>query len=220
MGVSVEGFFSKDCPIGHLNSLFPTNVVLLEGPLLECSACGQMVSVCSKKRYHESMQEFNTSEGTLPNEASIHRSFKLHAKRLSLIQNLLKLAAKDIKILDVGCSSGAFLESARRMHFKIEGFEPAPAAAATARSAGFTVYEGSLENPEIPRNYFNVLTIFEVIEHLFNPKQFLERCKSLLAPGGILLINTGNTDSWTQNLLGSAWEYYDIDKHGGHISFF
>lgn len=166
------------------------------------------------------MQEFNTSEGTLPNAASINRSFKLHAKRLKLIQKKLKLPIKDIKILDVGCSSGAFLKSARRMQFKIEGVEPAPTAAATAKSDGFTVYQSGLENPEIPRNYFNVLTVFEVIEHLPDPKQFLEQCKSLLMPGGLLLINTGNTDSWTQNALGSTWEYYDIEKHGGHISFF
>ncbi len=220
MEVFSESFFSKDCPIGHLNSLVSTNIVLPEGPLLSCKECGQMLSVCSKERYNQTMKEFNTSEGTLPNAESASRSFKLHAKRLKLIQKKLKLPVEDIKILDVGCSSGSFLKSARKLQFKIEGFEPAPAAAATARANGFKVYENGLENAEIPRNYFKVLTVFEVIEHLHNPRQFLEQCKSLLVPGGILLINTGNTDSWTQKVLGSMWEYYDMEKHGGHISFF
>jgi len=166
------------------------------------------------------MQEFNTSEGTLPNSASIDRGFRLHSKRLKLIQNTLGLPAENIYILDIGCSSGNFLKSARKLGFNIEGVEPAPAAVATARSYGFKIYEGEIEHKEIPKNYFNVLTLFEVIEHLNNPLLLLKQCKDILKPGGILVIGTGNTDSWTQKVKSNNWEYYDINKHGGHISFF
>ncbi len=212
--------FSKDCPIGHINSLVSTNIILPEGSLLICEQCGHMVSVCSKERYNLTIQQFDTAEGTLPNTASINRSFVLHSKRLRLIQKILKLPAESVYILDVGCSSGSFLKSARKLGFNVEGVEPAPAAVATARSHGFNVYEGGAEHKDIPKNYFNALTLFEVIEHLNNPKQLLQQCKDILKPGGILMIGTGNTDSWTQKIKGNKWEYYDIDKHGNHISFF
>lgn len=212
--------FSKDCPICHIDDLINTSILLPEGPLLICKQCGHMVSACSKERYDLTMQQFDTSEGTLPNVASINRSFKLHSKRLKLIQKTLGLPVEDIYILDIGCSSGSFLKSAKKLGFNVEGVEPAPAAVATARSFGFNVYEGGAEHKDIPRDYFNALTSFEVIEHLSNPKQLLEQCKDILKPGGILMIGTGNTDSWTQKIMGNKWEYYDISKHGGHISFF
>ena len=214
----IKTLFDKDCPIGHKNSLTSTDVVLPEGPLLVCKQCSHRVSMCSKERYDRTMQTFNTAEGTLPDATSMNRSFTLHSKRLNLIQKTLGLPPESIDILDVGCSSGAFLESARKLNFNIKGVEPA--AAATARANGFEVYECALDHQDIPRNYFQVLTLFEVIEHLENPKALLKQCKDLLKPGGLLVINTGNTDSWTQKVMGNRWEYYDIEKHGGHISFF
>lgn len=221
MAVAIESkIFSKDCPIGHINSLISTNIILPEGALSVCQKCGHMVSACAKERYEFSMREFDTAEGTMPNSASADRGFRLHAKRLKLIQKALQLPAESIYILDVGCSSGTFLKSARKLNFNIEGVEPAKAAVATARQSGFKVYEGELGHKDIPKNHFNALTLFEVIEHLNDPRQLLQQCKEILKPGGILVIGTGNTDSWTQKIMGNRWEYYDIAKHGGHISFF
>ncbi|EKD45329.1 MAG: hypothetical protein ACD_69C00340G0001 [uncultured bacterium] len=215
-----HSIFSQDCPVGHISSLVSTNIILPEGPLLSCKQCSHMVSSCTKGRYNFTMQQFNTHEGTLPNAATANRGFRLHSKRLKLIQKILKLPAENIHILDIGCSSGSFLKAARKLGFNIEGVEPAPAAAATAKNYGFKIYESVAESKNIPKDYFNALTMFEVIEHLDNPKHILKQCKNILKPGGILIIGTGNTDSWTQRFMGAKWEYYDINKHGGHISFF
>ena len=62
--------------------------------------------------------------------------------------------------------------------------------------------------------------LFEVIEHLKDPLSLLKECKRLLKPEGIPGIRTGNTDSWTVKVFKGKWHYFNIDKHGGHISFF
>jgi hypothetical protein len=42
----------------------------------------------------------------------------------------------------------------------------------------------------------------------------------VLKPGGILLISTGNGESWTASAMGAHWDYFDMQKAGGHISFY
>jgi SAM-dependent methyltransferase len=60
----------------------------------------------------------------------------------------------------------------------------------------------------------------EVIEHLKDPQSLLQECRRILRPGGIMLIGTGNTDSWSMAYMGANWEYLSIDNHGGHVSFY
>jgi 2-polyprenyl-3-methyl-5-hydroxy-6-metoxy-1,4-benzoquinol methylase len=67
---------------------------------------------------------------------------------------------------------------------------------------------------------FDAITLLEVIEHLQQPLDVLRECRRILRPGGILLIGTGNAASWSMAAMGARWEYLDIAKHGGHVSFF
>ncbi len=106
------------------------------------------------------------------------------------------------------------------MGIKAQGVEPAEKAAKAAMNAGLNVHQGFLQDIQLPEQAFDVLTIFEVIEHIKEPGPLLNECHRLLRPGGILLIRTGNAKSWTVNLMKGSWHYLRIDKHGGHISFF
>lgn len=64
------------------------------------------------------------------------------------------------------------------------------------------------------------MTLFEVIEHVDDPIGLLWACYRVLRPGGVLVIGTGNTDSWTRSMLQQRWDFFDLRQHGGHISFF
>jgi len=209
------------CPVGCNAALQETDIVLPEGALLACSACGQYLSQCNAARYQASMQEFDDPRGTLPNARSVARRQQLGQRWLEKIETLLApLPRKEIRLLDVGCSSGAFLHIAARLGFAAEGVEPAPQAAQAANSAGLVVHQGLLQDIKLPAQSFDAITLFEVIEHLKEPLALLQECRRILKPGGILLIGTANTDSWTARALGAGWEYLHIDSHGGHISFF
>ena len=215
-----ESRFLNTCPAGCNAPLETTGYVLPEGALLRCGACGQLLSQCTQARYWESMQEFDDPQGTLPKAGSEGGRLRRSKKFLDRIAALLVQPPGEIHLLDVGCSSGAFLHAAVKLGFRAEGVEPALQAAATAQAAGLKVHQGLLQEAGYADGQFDAITLFEVIEHLQQPQDLLKECRRILRPGGILLIGTGNTDSWSMAALGARWEYLHIAKHGGHVSFF
>lgn len=215
-----ESRFLNTCPVGCNAPLETTAYVLPEGALLRCSACGQLISQCTEAYYWQSMQEFDDSQGTLPKAGSEGGRLRRSKKFLDQIAALLGQPPEKIRLLDVGCSSGAFLHAAVKLGFHAEGVEPAPKAAATAQAAGLKVHQGLLQEAGYADGQFDAITLFEVIEHLQQPQELLQECRRILRPGGILLIGTGNAGSWSMAAMGARWEYLHIAKHGGHVSFF
>ena len=208
------------CPVGCRSELIATRYILPEGALLRCSTCGQLISQCTSADYWQSMQEFDDPKGTLPVTGSEQRSFRRGKGFLDRISKLLGKSPRQIRLLDIGCSSGAFLNTAVNLGFNAEGIEPAPKAAATALASGLNVRQGFLEEAEYANGQFDAVTLLEVIEHLSQPIELLKEVHRILRPSGVLLIGTGNADSWSMKVMGSRWEYLSISKHGGHISFF
>jgi 2-polyprenyl-3-methyl-5-hydroxy-6-metoxy-1,4-benzoquinol methylase len=171
-------------------------------------------------RFEDSMREFDAVEGTLPAGKAEKRYQQRMGKILADAAGKLGRRPDDLGLLDVGCSSGALLRVARGLGYTVNGVEPAEQAAATARSDGFDVYPGLLQEAHFASNSFDLVTLFEVIEHLTDPISVISEIHRILQPGGLLLVGTGNGESWTANMLGAKWEYFDISSHGGHISFF
>jgi 2-polyprenyl-3-methyl-5-hydroxy-6-metoxy-1,4-benzoquinol methylase len=208
------------CPVGCTGRLAPTDVVLPEGPLLRCSACGQLMSQVSAARYWASMARFDRAEFNQPSAGELARRFAVASRRLRRIAALLGRAPQAIRLLDVGCSRGQFIEAAGRLGFHAEGVEPAPQIAAAARAQGLAVHTGLLENQRIPDASFAAVTLFEVIEHLGEPAPLLRECWRILEPGGLLVLSTGNAASWTAQAMKERWDYFHIATDAGHVSFY
>ena len=215
-----NSIYIETCPVGCHSHLEDSEIILPEGPLKRCVECGQLISQSSKKRYFQSMKEFNKSEGTWPQGNAVVRLSKHTRKMIHKLEKLLDKPRTAIRLLDVGCSSGAFIFYSMKEGVHAEGVEPAPAPAEMAVKSGLKVQQGLLQKLQLPGESYDVVTLFEVIEHLREPIELLRECHRILYPGGILIIRTGNTDSWTMQYLQSKWEYFQIKKHGGHISFF
>lgn len=217
----MTGRYVENCPVGCAAALATTDTVLPEGPLLQCAACGQLISQMSEDAYLRSMTAFNDSSFNLPDERAAQRRLKLAGRRLDRIRALLgRRDDRRARLVDVGCSRGDFVAAAVAAGFEAEGVEPAPQIAAAARAVGRKVHTGLLEDQHFGDAQFDAVSLFEVIEHLKTPLPLLQECHRILSPGGILLISTGNAASWTARTMKARWDYFQTQKDAGHISFF
>lgn len=96
------------------------------------------------------------------------------------------------RIGDIGAGFGIFLEELRRLwpEADLTAIEPSADMAALCREKGLGVEEAMLEEMDPPGEAFDLLTAFELFEHLHDPVTFVEAVRSLLRPGGLFLFTT------------------------------
>ena len=112
------------------------------------------------------------------------------------------------ELLDVGCASGIFLGQALDASWGVTGLEPSEILykQATERiGARGTILPLILEQADFGTRRFDVITLWDVLEHVTNPAEFLKRCRALLRPEGYLLLNVPHFDSLEARLLGRRW---------------
>jgi 2-polyprenyl-3-methyl-5-hydroxy-6-metoxy-1,4-benzoquinol methylase len=111
------------------------------------------------------------------------------------------------RLLDVGAYCGYFLEVARERGFRVEGLELSRWAATHARAQGFTVHSEPLELLANTAERYEVLTLWDVVEHLPDPREELAAARMLLLPGGRLYLSTIDTGSLVARMLGARWPW-------------
>jgi 2-polyprenyl-3-methyl-5-hydroxy-6-metoxy-1,4-benzoquinol methylase len=109
------------------------------------------------------------------------------------VSEILKLSEtfKIETILDFGSGSGEMI-SALSEHFEVEGLEPEQQARENSKKQGMRVHASTEEAKKEKRN-FNLVTLFHVVEHFYKPDTELAEIYELLKPGGLLLIETPNS---------------------------
>jgi 2-polyprenyl-3-methyl-5-hydroxy-6-metoxy-1,4-benzoquinol methylase len=108
--------------------------------------------------------------------------------------------ARQGKLLDIGCSTGLFLELAKGAGFDARGLEYSPDSASVAQRKGLDVEVGALTAERFKEHSFDVVTMWDVIEHLPDPQGTLALAARLLKPGGLFLAKTPNCDGWYPRL--------------------
>jgi len=122
-------------------------------------------------------------------------------------------------ILDIGCSSGGFLSTMQGPSWKLHGIEMEESTAERARKiTGAEVFVGeALDAPFAPES-FDVVTTFDVLEHVYQPPKFLAKISEWLKPGGIYYTMLPNIESWEARMLGSYWYGLELPRHLFHFS--
>ena len=120
-------------------------------------------------------------------------------------------------LLDVGAYIGVFVEVASQAGWNASGIEPSTWAVSQAKSRGLRIFQGTQDAAELQGHQFDVVTLWDVIEHVTNPAAELRKSYGLLKPGGWLAIHTMDTDSMIARLLGQRWPWL-MDMHVYYFS--
>jgi SAM-dependent methyltransferase len=128
-----------------------------------------------------------------------------------IIRDLAGPSAR-VRWIDYGCGAGGLVRRMRAAGYEVVGYESSPVAVELSRRNVPVV-----EAPDLPtvRESFDVVTAIEVLEHTVDPVQELRTIRSLLRPGGLLFLTTGNAAPFAARL--TRWSYVIPEIH---ISFF
>jgi len=131
-------------------------------------------------------------------------------KRVNLVLKYQKTGT----LCDIGCATGDFIEElGKRPGWKATGIEPNAQASAYARSLGLDVRTGSIDEIDFPPASFDVISMWHVVEHLYDPAATFEKLRRWLKPGGIFILTTPNLDCLDARLFGPYWAGFELPRH-------
>jgi SAM-dependent methyltransferase len=141
-------------------------------------------------------------------DEDLHRSNA--RRRLDLLARFIAPG----RLLDVGCAAGFFADEARLRGWKAAGVELAPSMAAYARDRlGLEVAEGPFDEAQLSGAPYDALTMWDYIEHSLDPVTDLRHAYSLLRPGGVLALSTGDAGSLVARISGRRWHLLTPRHH-------
>lgn len=123
------------------------------------------------------------------------------------------------KLLDVGCATGSFLDfMKRRKGWDVYGIEMDPKSAHHVKSLGIPAFCGAPEEAPFEENFFDVMTFWDVLEHLPYPRKALRKAKQMLEENGVLVMCLPNIHSFGFRLFGHRYLALDAPRHFFHFS--
>ncbi len=130
-----------------------------------------------------------------------------------LLDEFKDYSGPEMNILDVGCGMGFFLQEANELGWKTHGVEFTGESVEICRSKGIQMFEGDIRKIDFGDKKFDVITGFEIIEHIGEPNSFVKKISDLLNAGGLLYLTTPNFDSLNRRVLGQRWNAISYPEH-------
>lgn len=129
-----------------------------------------------------------------------------------------KSGLKNSKILDIGCWDGSFLENVTEQ--ELYGIEINPIAAEKSKKKGIKILADNLYEIENLSHSFDVVTAFDVIEHIEDPYEFIKSVNKITKKNGYIIISSGNTENWTWKISKSRYLYCANVEHISFINYY
>jgi len=215
-------FINVNCPACGTNN-FEKSFEKYDHTYVTCKECETMF--ISPRPTPEILSQFyETSKRyefwnkfIFPNSEEARRE-KIFKPRAEKIINICKKYNTNTNtIIDVGAGYGTFCEEIKKLEFfkKVIAIEPTPSLAKTCQERGLEVINRGIEEIKINQEV-DVITSFEVIEHLFSPKEFLLSCKEILSKNGLIVITCPNIKGFDISTLKEKSDIIDTE----HLNYF
>lgn len=120
-------------------------------------------------------------------------------------------------ILDIGCGDGYFLAEAKKMGWNVYGTEFTDEAITVCAAKGINMSQGPLDSANYNELSFDIITSFEVLEHINNPREEIDHINKMLRKGGLMYLTTPNFNALERYILKDK---YSIIQYPEHLSYY
>ncbi|WP_372936276.1 class I SAM-dependent methyltransferase [Seonamhaeicola sp.] len=172
----------------------------------------------------EQLPEYYKSEDYISHTDSKRNLFEkaYHLVRMIALNKKLKLInsfrTENKSLLDFGCGTGDFLQTAQKNNWVVTGIEPNEDARNIANIKTNNSVFDSEQFFQLKENSFDVITLWHVLEHLPNLEEHVSIFKKLLKPNGVLIIAVPNYKSYDAKFYKQFWAAYDVPRHLWHFN--
>ena len=191
--------------------------------LLQCKQCsfiftGNVPLENETGPYYQSetyISHSNSKEGLVNRLYHLGRTWMLKRKS-KMISGLIKLPGK---LLDIGTGTGYFLHFMQKEGYEVSGVEKSQHAREFAKEQ----FKLEVESPEVflkgtTKECYDIITLWHVLEHLYNPDNYLARIRSVLKKPGFLVVALPNCNSYDADFYKEYWAGYDVPRHLWHFT--
>jgi 2-polyprenyl-3-methyl-5-hydroxy-6-metoxy-1,4-benzoquinol methylase len=191
--------------------------------IVQCQVCGNLylnprpVREELSRIYPPNYYAYNYE--TSINPIALKAKDFLDRRKVTTWLNYVNTDRQNLNFLDVGCGNGRYLQMLHRLGVpksQLYGIEMSQGAIDSLQSEGYNSYYGRLEEVEqaLPANTFDLIVLLQVLEHVEHPRTTIQTLSRLLRPGGILVVETPNTQSLDVKLFSQGyWGGYHFPRH-------
>ena len=186
----------------------------------QCDKCGYRFTnprpkektIGSYYRSDNYVSHNSSKKGIINKIYHIVRSYQFTKKHKEII-SLKK--TKENELLDIGCGTGDFINYMKRKGWVVTGVEADQKARALANKKGDWEVYSSVSDEKLSK--YDVITMWHVLEHIYDLDYFFKRIKLLLKENGVLVVAVPNSNSYDAAYYGKDWYAYDLPIHVSHF---
>jgi 2-polyprenyl-3-methyl-5-hydroxy-6-metoxy-1,4-benzoquinol methylase len=192
--------------------------------LIQCENCGlvfvgarpderELYALYGETYFHNDQSGEVGYTDYIADEANIRQTAQ---RRLAFVERYTRGRGR---MLDVGCAMGFIMDEAHRRGWQVEGLDVSSYAVEYVRQRfGHTAYHNTVLDAPLSAASYDLITMYDVIEHVPDPKANMQRINELLKPGGIYELATPDVSSIPARLAGKRWIGYKMSEE--HVYYF
>jgi len=186
--------------------------------ILKCKECG--IGITAPFPTEEQLIEFNKKTYDVEQRIKVYLSRQNYfEKRYEGYIKNIKTTKKDGKLLDIGCNIGIFMKVAQQAGFDVKGVElNADCALYGKERFHLDIDSNHLEDIAFPDETFDVITLFDVLEHIPDMNAFIDEIRRILKKDGQVVIQAPNLNSLMSELTKGKWHWLSPPDHLYHFT--